>query len=55
MSTAPDMSKLVPLDGNHYKRQPDNMLFYLESIYVDYALFNDHVSDDVLEPTRLPL
>uniref|UniRef100_A0A2N9FSN7 Retrovirus-related Pol polyprotein from transposon TNT 1-94-like beta-barrel domain-containing protein n=1 Tax=Fagus sylvatica TaxID=28930 RepID=A0A2N9FSN7_FAGSY len=52
MSTAPDMSKLEPFDGNYYKRWSERMLFYLESIHVDFVLFNDRVPDDVLEPTR---
>ena len=52
MSTAPDMSKLEPFDGNHCKRWSERMLFYLESIHVDYVLFNDHVSDEMHEPAR---
>uniref|UniRef100_A0A2N9HRF5 Uncharacterized protein n=1 Tax=Fagus sylvatica TaxID=28930 RepID=A0A2N9HRF5_FAGSY len=52
MSTAPDMSKLEPFDGNYYKRWSERMLFYLESIHVDFVLFNDRVPDDVLEPAR---
>ena len=52
MSTAPDMSELEPFDGNYYKRWSERMLFYLESIPVDFVLFNDRVPDDVLEPAR---
>uniref|UniRef100_A0A2N9HZD6 Integrase catalytic domain-containing protein n=1 Tax=Fagus sylvatica TaxID=28930 RepID=A0A2N9HZD6_FAGSY len=52
MSAVPDMSKLEPFDGNHYKRWSDRLLFYLETIRVDYVLFNDCVSADMLEPAR---
>ena len=52
MSAVPDMSKLEPFDGNHYKRWSDRLLFYLETIHVDYVLFNDCVSADMPEPAR---
>nr|POE74441.1 hypothetical protein CFP56_35663 [Quercus suber] len=52
MSISPDMSKLEPFDGYHYKRWSERMLFYLESIHVDYVLFNDRVSDEMHEPAR---
>ena len=52
MSIAPDMSKLEPFDGNHYKRWSERVLFYLESIHVDYVLFNDRVSDEMHKLAR---
>ena len=50
MSVVPDMSKLEPFDGNHYKRWFEHMLFYLEAIRVNYVLFDDCVPADMAEP-----
>ena len=50
MSVIPDMSKLEPFDGNHYKRWSERMLFYLEAIRVNYVLFDDCVPTNMVEP-----
>ena len=50
MSVIPNMSKLEPFDGNHYKRWSEHMLFYLEAIRVNYVLFDDCVPANMAEP-----
>jgi hypothetical protein len=52
MSVVLDMSKLEPFDGNHYKRWSDRLLFYLETIFVGYVLFNVCVPANMPEPAR---
>ena len=49
MFAVPDMSKLEPFDGNHYKQWSERMLFYLEAIRVNYVLFDDYVPADMAE------
>ena len=49
-SAVPDMSKLEPFGGNHYKRWFERMLLYLEAIHVNYVLFDDCVLADMAEP-----